>query len=248
MLVFGVCAAGVGGLYLAPGMAGPTYQAGLPSTDDRPSGGASSRAANPLPQAAATGAGLTGDAPAATGGPTSAYLPGGKASPADSDRERRSARGNTAFDPQKIKDEEPPAAVAAIRPAEVTAERLRLTWPRASDNDRVIGYRIWLNGYEVATTAETHVTLRWFNDDDGKHVVQIKAIDAAGNSSACSPTLLLTRPSTDPTATATPTPTPTDEPSPTEEPSPTTEPSSEPSTDATSHPIHTAGEPPEDPQ
>ena len=84
-----------------------------------------------------------------------------------SDRERRSARGNTAFDPQKIKDEEPPAAVATIRPAEVTAERLRLTWPRASDNDRVIGYRIWLNGYEVATTAETHVTLRWFNDDDG---------------------------------------------------------------------------------
>ncbi len=248
MLVFGVCAAGVGALYLAPGMAGPTFQAGLPPTDDRPSGDAASQVANPVPQAAATGAGQTGDGFAAPGEPTSAYPPGGKASPAESDRERRSARSNTAFDPQKIKDEEPPAAVATIRPAEVTAERLRLTWPRASDNDQVIGYRIWLNGYEVATTAETHVTLRWFNDDDGSHVVQIKAVDAAGNSSASSPTLLLTRPSPDPTATATPTPTPTEEPSPSEEPSPTTEPTSEPSTQATSHPTHTAGEPPEDPQ
>jgi hypothetical protein len=44
----------------------------------------------------------------------------------------------------------------------------------------VIGYRIWLNGYEVATTAQTRATLRWFNDDEGQHVVQIKAIDAAG--------------------------------------------------------------------
>ena len=62
----------------------------------------------------------------------------------------------------------------------------------------MIGYRIWLNGYEVATTAETQATVRWFNDDAGQHVVQIKAIDAAGNQSTSSPTLLVTRPSTEP--------------------------------------------------
>ena len=190
----------------------------------------------------------TRDAPTATTRPTTAYPPIGKTSTAAGDRDRRSPRGNTAFDPDETKDEEPPAAVAAIRPAEVTAERLRLTWPRATDNDRVIGYRIWLNGYEVAATAETHVTLRWFNDEDGKHVVQVKAVDAAGNSSASSPTLLLTRPSPEPTTTTTPTPTPTDEPTPTEEPSPTTEPTSEPSSQATSDPTESATEPSEDPE
>ncbi len=249
LLVFGVCAAGVGALYLAPSMAGPTFQAGLPRTDERPGDTASSRAANPVPQAAATGAGRPGDAPTAAGRPTSAYPPLGKTRSAGDDRDRGSARGNTAFDPQQTKDEEPPSAVAAIRPTEVTAERLRLSWPRATDNDRVIGYRIWLNGYEVATTAETQVTLRWFNADDGQHVVQIKAVDAAGNSSDSSPTLLLTRPSPASTATSTPTPTPTDEPTPpAEEPTPTTEPTSEPTSEAGSDPTETSAEPAEDQQ
>jgi hypothetical protein len=78
----------------------------------------------------------------------------------------------------------------------------------------VIGYRIWLNGFEVATTAETRAKLHWFNDDSGQHVVQIRALDAAGNQSRSSPTLLVTRPSTDPTDTPTPSesPTPTTEP------------------------------------
>ena len=70
----------------------------------------------------------------------------------------------------------------------------------------MIGYRIWLNGYEVASTAETQATVRWFNDDAGQHVVQVKAVDAAGNQSTSSPTLLITRPSTEPAPTPTPTP------------------------------------------
>jgi hypothetical protein len=248
MLVFGVCAAGVGALYLAPSVTGTIHQVGLPRTDDRPSGGSSGRADNPVPLPAATGAAQSSDAPARTVRTTSTYPPTGRTSSTDSDRERRSPRGNTAFDPDEAKDEEPPSAVAAIKPVEVTAERLTLTWPKATDNDKVIGYRIWLNGFEVATTAETRVSLRWFNEDDGKHVVQVKAVDAAGNSSASSPTVLLTRPSPDPTASATPTPTPTDEPSPTEEPSPTTEPTGEPSAQATPNPTPTASEPPEDPE
>jgi hypothetical protein len=69
----------------------------------------------------------------------------------------------------------------------------------------------------VATTAETRARLRWFNDDSGQHVVQIRAVDAAGNQSRSSPTLVVTRPSTEPTEKPTPerrdSPTPSDEPS-----------------------------------
>ena len=100
---------------------------------------------------------------------------------------------------------------------------MSLTWPAATDNRRVIGYRVLLNGYEVATTAETQVKVRWFNDEEGQHIVQIKAIDAAGNQSTTWTTLLVTRPSPGPTVGSTPTPTttptasdPTPTPSPTE--------------------------------
>ena len=117
--------------------------------------------------------------------------------------------------------------MTTISPAKVTVDELSLSWPAATDNRRVIGYRIWLNGYEVATTAETRATLRWFNDDEGQHVVQIKAIDAAGNQSAVWSTLLVTRPAPEPTETPTPTPTPT----PTE--SPSVSPESQPTPSAT---------------
>jgi len=91
----------------------------------------------------------------------------------------------------------------------MTADRLSLTWPAATDNVGVIGYRIWLNGFEVATTPETEAKLRWFNEDSGQHVVQIRAIDAAGNQSRSSPTLVVVRPSPEPTSTPSESPTPT---------------------------------------
>ena len=91
----------------------------------------------------------------------------------------------------------------------MTPDRLSLTWTAATDNVGVIGYRIWLNGFEVATTAETEAKLRWFNEDSGQHVVQIRAIDAAGNQSRSSPTLVVVRPSPEPTSTPSESPTPT---------------------------------------
>jgi hypothetical protein len=123
----------------------------------------------------------------------------------------------------------------------VTADELSLSWPAATDNRRVIGYRIWLNGYEVATTAETRATLRWFNDDEGQHVVQIKAIDAAGNQSKTWSTLLVTRPSPEPTEPppTTTKPTPTLEPTPT----PTPEPSESPSVQLEAKPTTSAPKP-----
>ena len=60
--------------------------------------------------------------------------------------------------------------MAEIDASNVTTRRLTVSWPAASDNVGVIGYRIWLNGFEVATTAETRAQLRWFNDDSGQHV------------------------------------------------------------------------------
>jgi hypothetical protein len=105
--------------------------------------------------------------------------------------------------------------VAEIDASNVTTRQLTVSWPAANDNVGVIGYRIWLNGFEVATTAETRAQLRWFNEDSGQHVVQIRALDAAGNQSRSSPTLVVTRPSPEPTAT--PTPEPSDSPTPTDE-------------------------------
>ncbi len=96
-------------------------------------------------------------------------------------------------------DSEPPAPVAEIEPSAVTVDQLSLTWPAATDDVGVIGYRIWLNGFDVATTAETRAKLHWFNNDSGHHVVQIRAIDAAGNQSRSSPTLVIVRPSPEPT-------------------------------------------------
>jgi hypothetical protein len=126
-----------------------------------------------------------------------------------------------------IKDSEPPHPVATIEPARVTPEQLTISWPAAADNVGVIGYSVWLNGFEVATTAETQAQLRWFNDDSGQHVVQIRALDAAGNQSASSPILMVTRPSPEPTAT--PTPEPSDSPTPSAEPSEPSLPGARPS-------------------
>ena len=129
----------------------------------------------------------------------------------------RSAQKRGTAQAKASKDFEPPQPVADIEPLKVTPKQLTIDWSAATDNVGVIGYRIWLNGFEVATTAETRARLRWFNDDSGQHVVQIRAVDAAGNQSRSSPPLVVTRPSTEPTDT--PTPEPPDSPTPSDEPS-----------------------------
>ncbi len=232
LIVFGVCVLGVGSLYLMPSMSGTPNPSGYPRPGDRPDG-SPSRSIDQPPQAAATGEVPTTGTELPSQSPprpqigraTATSLPP-RPSPAE-----RSPAGQTAFDPNDERDREPPTRVAAIDPAEVTSEGLGLTWPAATDNNRVIGYRILLNGYEVATTAETRATVQWFNDDTGQHVVQIKAIDAAGNQSTSSPTLVVVRPSTEPSQTPTPTPEPT--PTPTESATPTPGPSPSPSSEAT---------------
>lgn len=222
MIVFAVCSLGVAGLYLVPSVAGSPSPVALPRIANEPEPRTSERSTVRVPQAGATGAGQPIDAKLPSTEPTT-QAPVEQPEPVDEPTRaapRPTEKARTAFDPADAPDSEPPAAVSTIAPAKVTSDELSLSWPAATDNRRVIGYRIWLNGYEVATTAQTRATLRWFNDDEGQHVVQIKAIDAAGNQSETWSTLLVARPAPEPTeppepttAPTTPAPTPTPEPS-----------------------------------
>jgi hypothetical protein len=213
MIVFGVCALGVGSLYLVPSIARSPEQIGVPKSTDQPT----TRRAAALPDTSAQSASPSGRDSLA-GSDSSPGLTATtrqqSASPTQQSAGDRSRTARKASDePRATKDSEPPEPVADIEPSAMTTDRLSLKWTAAKDNVGVIGYRIWLNGFEVATTAETQAKLHWFNDDGGQHVVQIRALDAAGNQSRSSPTLVVTRPSPEPT----PTPTPSESPTPSAE-------------------------------
>jgi hypothetical protein len=224
MMVFGVCALGVGSLYLVPSIARSPEQLGVPRASDEPTSQPVEAQADMSPQSASPS--RDHDSLAGRGSGRSATSPTTQPSVAptqnpDDDKDRSTRKAGD--EAKGAKDSEPPAPVADIESSAVTAKRLSLKWPAAADNVGVIGYRIWLNGFEVATTAETRAKLHWFNDDSGHQVVQIRALDAAGNQSRSSPTLVVTRPSPD----AAPTPTPSESPTPTAEPSKPTGPDSE---------------------
>ena len=236
MIVFGVCALGVGSLYLVPSIARSPEQIGVPKASDEPTSQPVGAQPDNSPQSASPGEDRSSipasrrhrlaTAPTTQPSETPAESPSGDQS--------RSSR-KSADEPPDTDDSEPPGPVAEIEPAAVTTDRLNLKWPAATDDVGVIGYRIWLNGFEVATTAETEARLRWFNDDSGHHVVQIRAIDAAGNQSRSSPTLVVVRPSPEPTATPTPSDSPTPTPRSTESNRPTAQDSDSPDPTSTGH-------------
>jgi hypothetical protein len=209
MIVFGVCALGVGSLYLVPSIARSPEQLAVPKAGDEPNGQPVGVQAESSPQSASPGEDPSSSVRSRRHGLATAPTTEPSEDPKgpDSDESRSSTR--SAAERSDTKDSAPPEPVAEIEPSAMTADRLSLTWTAATDNVGVIGYRIWLNGFEVATTAETEVKLRWFNEDSGQHVVQIRAIDAAGNQSRSSPTLVVVRPSPEPTSTPSESPTPT---------------------------------------
>jgi len=92
----------------------------------------------------------------------------------------------------------------------VTPTELTVRWAPAQDDTGVVGYRLWLDGFAVVTTAQTEATVKWFNDDMGQHVIQLKALDEAGNLSTSAQSVLVTRPTPEPTPEPTVEPTPTD--------------------------------------
>jgi hypothetical protein len=215
MIVFGVCALGVGSLYLVPSIARSPEQIGVPKTNDDPTSRRLAAQPDTSPQSASP-TGSRDSLPGTDKNPSVAAATRQQAaSPTQRPDDDRSRTTRKASDqPKASEDSEPPEPVADIEPSTMTAERLSLKWTAANDNVGVIGYRIWLNGFEVATTAETQAKLHWFNDNSGQHVVQVRALDAAGNQSRSSPTLVVTRPSPDPT----------DPPTPSESPTPSAEP------------------------
>ncbi len=113
----------------------------------------------------------------------------------------------------------------------MTPTGLTLRWPPAEDNVGVVEYKVVLNGFEVASTPETTARVAWFNDDSLQQLVQVKAVDAAGNESPSGANLLVARPTpapepepteappspADPTSTPEPTPAPTPDPTGTNE-------------------------------
>jgi hypothetical protein len=223
LIVFGVCTLGVGSLYLVPGIARSPEQIRRSGLNEEPTNSvAGLRRPNSEESASSTGdrTSVPGDEDAPgkiRSGAEPSQSAATRAKDSSEEVDGRSAQKRSTDPTKASKDSEPPQPVSDIEPLKVTPKLLTINWSAATDNVGVIGYRIWLNGFEVATTAETRARLRWFNDDSGQHVVQIRAVDAAGNQSRSSPTLVVTRPSTEPTDKPTPeprySPRPSDEPS-----------------------------------
>lgn len=252
LLVFGVCAVGVSALYTAPTLTrSPQPTAGPAPVEEptlrasrspgvRTAGPASASTSRPTADPTSARSEQTGPAPGAT-----ALQPSATRAP---------RRGATPFDPARgAGDRVAPSPVRAIVTASVTEDRLTLTWPPATDDVAVTGYRVWLDGFEVATTTRNRATVRWFNDDAEEHVVQVRAMDAAGNESESSPTVLVTRPTPQPDESPTtpvpssPSPAPTPEataaPRPSASPSTASPSTASPSAPAPSRPVPPASTP-----
>jgi Lysyl oxidase len=93
-------------------------------------------------------------------------------------------------------DSEAPAAPGALNGAAVSSTRVELSWPAATDNVGVTGYRIYRNGSMVGTVgaagAYPDTTARGGTTYD----YQVRAVDAAGNESGPSETRTVTTPQT----------------------------------------------------
>lgn len=217
LLVFGVCAVGVGALYLVPALTGPAGVVAAPPPDGEPTSLPTGTADN---ASGRPGRSVPVPVPSRSSDATTSSAVGTAGASVRASRPARPAGGATAYDPRTSTDHVPPSPVTAITTAAVTRDRLTVSWPPATDDVGVLRYRVVLNGFTVATTRKTHATIRWFNDDLGSHVIQVRALDAAGNESPSSPNLLVSRPTPGPTPSPTPSAPPT-EPSPTATPTPT---------------------------
>ncbi|MDN5771373.1 MAG: hypothetical protein L0H24_10810 [Microlunatus sp.] len=180
LLVFGICLAGVAALNLTPSMAGSGGQIGTNSIQlDLPT---------TRPEARTSGANAV---PTRSAIPVAArnWPPG--------------AAGATAIHPGT--DDQAPGQVETITVVAATPEWLGISWTPANDDVDVVGYQIWLNGFFVLTTQHTWATVRWFNDSS-THIVQVKALDAAGNQGKPGPALLVNRPAPELSPTTEPPP------------------------------------------
>ncbi len=116
------------------------------------------------------------------------------AAPAAPTESTPAAPRGTPFEAGSADDRTPPDPVEDLAVRTADPDQVQLGWSPAPDQEGTIGYRVWLNGYEVRNTSDTEVTLDWFNDDSSHQVVVVRAVDAAGNQSRTGTALVLTRP------------------------------------------------------
>ena len=76
-----------------------------------------------------------------------------------------------------------------------------MSCPAYDDDTGVVGYRVLFNGFFVLATQQTRATLAWLNDSN-TYVIQVRALDVAGNEGPSRPTLLVSRPAPDPEPTS----------------------------------------------
>ena len=215
ILVFGVCAVGVAGLYLVPSVAGTPGTVSRPQRDRPPVEPPAHRietlspgTATEAPRAAVprvrpvSSTGKAPDPRRVDPDPDPGSGPGLAEAPPTQHPAEASPPAHhhgSPHPPAPEGDTTPPDPVPRIEPVRSTAENVTLRWLPARDDVAVVGYRVWLDGFVVLETSRNLVTLDWFTDDTDQHVVQVKALDAAGNLAESSPNLLLTRPDHEPT-------------------------------------------------
>ena len=150
LLVFGVCLAGVGGLYLCRAPPAPRPPASRRPAGTCPPPGRASPPSSPSPHRSWR------ERPdrsrrARPRGPAATTLPG-RGRPTGV-----AARWRPLADPGR--DKNPPAAVGRLSVTRVDAERLTVTWPAADDDVGVVGYQVWLNGFFVLSTQQPRASL-----------------------------------------------------------------------------------------
>lgn len=219
LLVFGVCLVAVSCLYLVPSVSGTSSHIGASSRphDARttPPGPATGDLSSPDP-----GTQPSANSPGSAGMPSTAATQDppnpGSADPRNSagSTEPTDPRGSAGHPTQRPAvqrltageskpaatavdsraDHAPPAAINRLWSTGTDPESLSIAWSAASDDRGSVWYEVWVNGFNVTSTQQPEATVGWFNDSS-THVVQVRAVDLAGNRGPWSPTLMVTRPS-----------------------------------------------------
>jgi hypothetical protein len=231
-----VCALGVAALYLVPSVAGTPSRLTDARSEQEPRGAAQPvgfRTQQPADRADRAGnqsdSGEDTEANAQPSGTATTTLVADRADRAGVPSQTagqhayRRPGGAAARERGETPDRMAPSTVTNVAFPTMTAERVTIRWTPATDNVGVVGYRVWLNGFPVADTTSVEVAVRWFNDGSPEQVVQVRAIDAAGNQSSEAPAQLVQRPlpssapetsdSSEPSATTGPTREPSPDPS-----------------------------------
>lgn len=215
LLVFAVCALGVGALYV-PGLTTPPPSLNSTRSPERQGSGSAGTVSPAVAVRSDTADSPGGIRPLPADASRPAIRVLDSLPRAELDRAsqrfhpRRAAAGATATDPNDTSDNTRPDPVRDLEVVDVTRDTVTLSWRPARDNVGVVSYGVWLNGFRVATTSKVRAKVDLFNDDLGEHVVQVRALDAAGNEGDASASVLVARPSTEPTTpdAAAPTTTP----------------------------------------